>query len=301
MTAQGIPAEYQQFVQPGKDWRQIVALVEELPPMPHVATKLLGMIDRPETTTPDLEKVMSTDPALAALVLKIANSALFARQRQITTLTQAVTLIGFKTLKGVITAAALKKFQRNMSEANKMIWDNSVGTAISAVNIATKLRKNYRDEIFLLGLLSNLGQLAMFDQISDEYNKVLDLIEKEGLEYAPAEFKLFGYTHPLVGALVAKKWNFSEESCQVILHCKDLLAGPKPKTVVDEMIALVQVAHLTTIKAGIGVFGGYPDVSPRLQQAALYLGFLPDNLDETIEELTVQCTERFAEERSIYE
>lgn len=301
MTAQEVPSQYQNFISPGKDWRQIVALVDDLPPMPHVATKLLAMVERPEMTTPEIERVMTGDPALAASVLKIANSALFARQRQINTISQSVTLIGFKTLKGVITAAALKKIQRNTSEANKMVWYHSVGTAIASVIVATKLKKTYRDEIFLLGLLSNLGQLAFLDQIAKEYDKVLDLVETEHLEYAAAEFKLFGYTHPLLGALVAKKWNFSEDSCQVILHCKDDLTGPKPQTGVEEKTAIVQFANLLATKAGIGIFAGYPDISTKIRRVAQYLGILPESIDEVVDELTASCKERFAAERHIYE
>ena len=302
MVLQAIPSEYKSFVPADcKDWRQIVTLVEDLPPMPHVASKLLVMIERPETPTPELEKVMSGDIALSALVLKIANSALFSRQRQITTLSQAVTLIGYKTLKGIIAAAAVKKFQRNTSEINKMIWYNSVGTAMAALTVATKLRKSYRDELFLLGLLSSLGQLALLDQLPDQYDKVLDLIEQKGVDYAAAEFQLFGYSHPLIGAMVAKKWNFSDEACQVILHCKDPVAGTKPQTGVEEKTALVKLAHILAIKAGIGVFSGYPDVSSELKRVAIYVGFLPDGLEETLESLSEECQERFNSERHIYE
>ncbi len=301
MTIDAIPEEFKDRISPGKDWKHIVTLVEDLPPMPHVAAKLMGMVERPETTTPELERIMSGDIALSALVLKIANSALFARQRQITTLSQAVTMIGYKTLKGIIAAAALKKFQRNMSEVNKMIWYNSVGTAMAALTVATKLKKSYRDELFLLGLLSSLGQLALLDQVPQEYDKVLDLIEQKGLDYATAEFQHFGYTHALIGALVAKKWNFSEESCQVILHCKDPISGEKPQTGVDEKTALVQLAHLLSIKAGIGVFAGYPDVTERMKQIAIHIGFLPESVDQVLEELISESKERFAAERHVYE
>lgn len=301
MASDQIPQVYKDFISREKNWRQIVTLVEDLPPMPHVAAKLIVMVESSETNTTELERIMLGDIALAALVLKIANSALFSRQRQITTITQAINLIGYKTLKGIIAAAALKKFQRNTSEINKMIWYNSVGTAMAALTIATKLRKTYRDELFLLGLLSSLGQLAMLDQLPDEYEKVLDQIESKGCDFVTAEFELFGYSHSLIGALVAKKWNFSDESCQVILHCKDPLTGIKPKTNVEEMTAMVLLANLIAIKAGIGIFAGYPDITDKLEKTALYLGFLPEELENTINELTQETLERFEAERHIYE
>src|SRR5258708_18788725 len=98
------PTEFEGRLAKGKDWREIVAWVGDLPPMPHVAARAISMVENPDTTAPELTDLLSSDTALAARVLKIANSAMFSRQREITTLNQAIMIIGFKALKGIIVA-----------------------------------------------------------------------------------------------------------------------------------------------------------------------------------------------------
>ena len=92
------PEEFTGRLAPGKDWREIVAWVGDLPPMPQVASRAISMVENPDTTASELTELLSSDTALAARVLKIANSAMFSRQREITTLNQAIMIIGFKQL-----------------------------------------------------------------------------------------------------------------------------------------------------------------------------------------------------------
>ncbi|MCB0310909.1 MAG: HDOD domain-containing protein, partial [Bdellovibrionales bacterium] len=226
------PKEFQGRIAEGKDWREIVAWVGDLPPMPHVASRAISMVENPETTAQELTDVLSSDTALAARVLKIANSAMFSRQREITTLNQAIMIIGFKALKGIIVAATLRQINKSFGNLEKLIWENSMCTAMCATVISKRLRKRFQEEIFLLGLLHSLGQIVLLAQkdTAKDYKLVLEKIRDEAYEYAPAEQEIFGFAHPLIGALVAKKWNFSPETCQVILHYCDPLDSSAPES-----------------------------------------------------------------------
>lgn len=113
------PQEFEGRLAQGKDWREIVAWVGDLPPMPQVAAKAIVMVEDPDTTAQKLTDLLSNDTALAARVLKIANSAMFSRQREITTLNQAVMVIGFKALKGIIVAATLRQLNKKIRQARK--------------------------------------------------------------------------------------------------------------------------------------------------------------------------------------
>ena len=111
MTTAGdsAPREFEGRLSQGKDWREIVAWVGDLPPMPQVASRAISLVENPDTTASELTDLLSTDAALAARVLKIANSAMFSRQREITTLNMAIMVIRFKALKGIIVAATLRQ------------------------------------------------------------------------------------------------------------------------------------------------------------------------------------------------
>lgn len=269
MSDNTTPAEYAGRLSPGKDWTEIVAFVSDLPPLPHVASQAIVMVEDPDTTAGKLTNLLGQDTALAARVLKIANSAMFSMQREITTLNQAIMVIGFKSLKGIIVAATLRQLNRQFGKAEQMIWENSTCTAIGCHAIASFLRKPFVDEAFLLGLLHDLGKLVLVRQLPKEYQQVITTTKK-GATFVDVEQESFGFSHPLIGALVAKKWNFSMEICQVILHHHDPL-GDDLSGPTDEKTAIVQAADAIGHLLGFGHQEGYPDQS---ENAAAYLSRL---------------------------
>jgi HD-like signal output (HDOD) protein len=297
------PQEFDGRLAKGKDWREIVAWVGDLPPMPTVASRAIKMVEDPGTTANELTELLSSDTALAARVMKIANSAMFSRQRQITTLNQAIMIIGFKALKGIVVAAALRQVNKNTGKLEKLIWENSMCTAMCSTAIAKRLKKRYAEEVFLLGLLHSLGQIVLLAQPETlkDYDKVMGKIRDEHKDYATAEQEVFGFAHPLLGALVAKKWNFSGEACQIILHYKDPLDTPKPETESDEKTAIIQMADLLAHAAGVGSPEGYPQELKKIHELALYLGFDPKEVDAKVEELINETQQQFNNEKHVYE
>ncbi len=302
MNNEGAPSEFEGRLSPGRDWREIVAWVGDLPPMPHVASRAISMIENPDTTAQEMTELLQSDTALAARVLKIANSAMFSRQREITTLSQAIMVIGFKALKGVIVAATLRQLNKNFGKIEKLIWEHSMSVAVSSTVITKRLKKNFVEEIFLLGLLHSLGQIVILSQpdTAKDFKQVLKMIETEGKTYVDAETKILGFAHPLIGALVAKKWNFSAETCQIILHYADPLEGDKPETDMDCKVAIVQMADAISHSAQIGSPTKYPSRQEALERAALYAGFEKATLNDTLQELVDSTKKQFESESHIY-
>lgn len=262
------------------------------------------MVENPDCTAPELAKLLSSDSALAARVLKIANSAMFSRQREITTLNQAIMIIGFKALKGIVVAATLRQMNgRGAAAIEKMVWENSMCSAMVATSIAKLLRKRYIEEIFLLGLLHSLGQVVLLAQseTAKDYAKLIQQIEVRTLDYVTLEQEMFGFTHALIGALVAKKWNFSAETCQVILHYKDPIESPRPSDEAAEKTAVVQLADLISHAAGIGNPTGYPIERNLMENLAKHVGFDPATLGPTLDQLITDAREQFQKEAHIYE
>lgn len=296
------PQEFEGRLAAGKDWREIVAWVGDLPPMPNVASRAIGMVEKPSTTSRELTDLLSSDTALAARVLKIANSAMFCRQREITTLNQAIMVIGFKALKGIIVAATLRQINRRFGKTEKLIWENSMCTAMSATTIAKHLKKKYVEEIFLLGLMHSLGQIVFLsqDELAEDYRKVIAMIKEQEVPYTQAENEVFGFAHPLIGALVAKKWNFSAETCQIILHYQDPTDELHVDSEQDEKSLLVKLADLIAHAAGVGSPEGYPISTAEMHQLAIKLGFEEGNVAETIEKLIAETKERFESESHVY-
>jgi HD-like signal output (HDOD) protein len=296
------PTEFSGRIADGRDWREIVAWVGDLPPMPHVASRAISMVENPETTAQELNDLLMTDTALAARVLKIANSAMFSRQREITTLTQAIMIIGFKALKGIIVAATLRQLNKSFGKLERMVWEGSVSTAVSSTSVAKQLKKHYVEEIFLMGLLHSLGQVVILAQpdTAKDYKNVIKLVQDKKFSFVEAEQEIYGFAHPLIGALVAKKWNFSPECCQVILHYHDPLEGESAEEELDEKVALVQLANSIAHTSLVGVPEGYPDEGERLKQAATYLGIKTDGVESNFPQILEKAKEAYQAESSVY-
>lgn len=297
------PSEFQGRLKAGKDWREVVAMIGDLPPMPQVASRALQLVENPDTNGKKIAEVLSSDTALTAKVLKIANSALFARQREITTLSQAIRIIGLKALKGIIVAAAVRQVSKKGAAIEKLVWANSLATAMTSFQLCRRLKKPYLEESFLLGILHSLGQVTLLTspQTSGTYPQVIEAMQRDGVDFATAEESVYGFAHPLIGALVARKWNFNDESCQVILHCKDPIITSSPESETEIKGRIVQFAHLISLAAGIGMPEGCSIPQRQLEELAAYIGFPSDNIDSVLDELINDTKDRFDKERHVYE
>ncbi len=279
-----------------QDYKQIVNLVGDLPPMPAVAAKAIKLVEDPCITAKKLNDTLSADTSLTARLLKIANSAMFARQREITTLTQAIMTIGFKSLRGIIVAAAVRQLNKSSSSQQKMVWEHAVATAMGATVVATQLQRKYREEIYVLGLLHSLGQMVFLNssKTQGKFGEVFKIIKERSVSFAVAEQEVLGFAHPLVGALVAKKWNFPEETCDVILHYEDPIASIPEHDEIKEKTAVVKLAERLAHACELGSPSGYPDQTEEVKKLMILLSMATeDNFDEMIEELKAAVRQKF--------
>ena len=284
------------------DWREVVALTEDLPSMPNITLKAISLLENENVSGEKLNNILSKDTALVTRILKIANSAIFARPREILTINQASMLIGYKTLKGIIYAASVRKMYEDMTDVQEKVWEHSIATAIFATNIATFLKKSYLDEVFLFGMLHSLGLLALLNlkTTSKEYRKVLNIIKEKSSSYLEAEQEVFGFTHSLVGALLAKKWNFPIETCQVILHYLDPCETSIEKDEISEKTALVRLSSLLSHKLNIGSPEGYQVSFKEIALLAKGVGFNSETYKKDLDGICKISKEQFEKEKENY-
>jgi len=261
----------------------IVKWVGDLPPFPHIASQALNLVEQPDTTANKLSALLGKDTALAARVLKIANSAMYARQREITTINQAIMLIGFQTLKGIIIAATLKQFSRSPSKIEQLIWENSTSTAIAGRLLCKQLKCNVADEIFILSLLHDLGKLVLVKQAADQYKTVIEMVEG-GKDFVSAEEEVLGFNHAVIGAMVLKKWSFPAETWETVLFHHNL-AELNEDSPILEKTRILNAADLVAHSAGYGHPEGFPDCKEQTLLALKELGLNSDDLENLIAEV----------------
>ncbi len=197
--------------------------LDRLPPMPAVITRVMEMTNDPNCTAQELQRVIGMDEVLSSKVLRLVNSARYGFPRRITTLSHAVILLGFETVRNLaIGVAAVRLVLRHGAACpvnRQRFWEHSLQTALAASTLARHLRKDLilREEMFLTGLLHDLGVLFLSQNFPEEYRAVVERCDT--LEEAPAiEQEVFGITHCEVGARMVEHWNLPPVFAEVMLH-----------------------------------------------------------------------------------
>jgi putative nucleotidyltransferase with HDIG domain len=240
--------------------------IKEIPVMPQVATKVLQLQeDNLQISFKELEQIILLDPAITARILKVANSALYARQREITNLQQAITLLGFKMIKSMIMLVCASNIYGKAKKSFKNIpgtlttkssaielWRHLILTAFLARHIATKLKmEEKKDDIFVAGLLHDIGRIVLMVNQSDLYEQFLkELTENPETDVLSCEEKVFGYNHLEVGKIVLGKWNFPDELVDVISQHHSKNADSPYKTVIT-IVALANLYSRILVKESL--------------------------------------------------
>ncbi len=250
--------EYEGKFGRGRSLDDIVSWVETIPPIPEVANRALKLVDDPNSTPHEIAAVLAKDPALVSALLRCANSASLGRAETVSALEEAVLVVGYGALKSLLLGFTLKGWNTQFGEVEKLVWEKSLGTAASAYILATFLGKTYQDTARLCGLLHNLGQIILLShpQIRKEYPKVLKYIHEQRVDFVEAERAVIGFAHPLIGAMVARKWQLPMSICNTILRYADPFEGIDNKS--DEQIALTKLAAGLSMCGGMGCPPGHP-------------------------------------------
>ncbi len=231
----------------------IIMTASDLPTIPVVATKVMQLVESETSTAEDMARVVASDPAVAARVLKISNSSFYGCQRQIQTLSHAIMILGFSTLKSLVVAASVKQVYKPFGLTEKMLWEHSFGAGLAASIIASNTRQVNGEEAFLGGLFHDIGKIIMNILDSQQFQLVMQKCYNEKISFQEAEQQVYPYTHAEVGGLVIKKWNFPTVLMNAILQHHSFDFGEHEDPYQVQISCVVGLANLFCHKAGIGV------------------------------------------------
>ena len=234
------------------DFQTVVRSIGDLPPMPAVATKVLQLLQNPETNFSQLGEAISSDPAVSARLLKVANSAFFSLKRQVKTLDHAIAIVGERTLRSLVLAASLEGMNKSYGLLEKMLWEDAIGCAVGARFLARRFNTVDPEEAFLAGLFRHLGKIVMNYSDPENYRSLAEAVYAGDGNFDEIEGRYFPYAHAVVGAAVLNKWNFSDDLIQCTLHHEDLAVEKEDNEVQYRLIATVNLADRICARLGIG-------------------------------------------------
>jgi diguanylate cyclase (GGDEF)-like protein len=192
-----------------KELPAILGRADNLPSLPAVALEVLRLSEDEDASLDDLASCLSRDPALAAKLLRLANSSLFSTGKAVTTLQRATMLLGMKTVKlmalSFSLAGALPKRGKQGSFDFTAYWHRSLVCAIAARSLARLVKSPQADEAFLCGLLAHYGKLVLTRCLPDEYEAVL--VAGRGWPGTSLEEERLGFSSSDVCASLLKSWD----------------------------------------------------------------------------------------------
>ncbi len=265
----------------------------DLPVLPEVAAKVLVLVRDSNSSSVDLERLIARDAAISVKVLRIANSALFGFSGSISTLSRALLVLGFNTLRTIVVAASTESLYRTKGSHFKeqLLWEHSLAVAIAARVLARECRFVGAEEAFLAGLLHDIGKTVLDRNEGERYQAVIESVYNNGTTFLAAEKELLGYDHAEVGALILRRWNLAPalESAVKYHH--------EPESAEDEptLCAIVSLANSLCVKLGIG-----PERLPDLDLLSLGPTLLLELDAEQLERIAATTLEQIAAERETF-
>lgn len=260
---------------------EIVAGISELPPVPHVAIRMNQLLHDRRATARDVGQLLASDPSIASNVLSLANSSFYGATQRVGTLTHAVLVLGFNTVRNVVSASSLIRAlsTKQAPEEQVQFWRHSLACGTLAKLIGIRKGHGDPEELFLQGLLHDVGEIVLRGWCTEKMRQV-DILILDGAPRWEAEFQLLGTTHSHVGGALMELWQLPPGHVDVVRnHHTPALARES-----EEQAAIIHVADALVHSLNLG--NTPAESAPTLDEAAweqvgLSLGVLPEVFRET--------------------
>lgn len=264
-----------------------------VPMMPGSAQQAFRIATNPNAEAHDFIELLQGDEGLAARVLKIANSVFYDRGGGSKTIVDAVNVIGIAELRNLMNATALAGLFPAKHPLRIEFWRHNIATAITGKVLARSLLPSLVDQVFLGGLMHDVGKLLLLQQHGDNYERVVNQGLSDGSESIIAEAKTYPFDHTHVGQLIAEKWNFSTELYEVIgEHHK-----PWAEIKSGSLVSIIKLSSLITHALAMGGTrdtGAYQRVySPLLDDAWAHFSIPLRDQKQLLQEATLDFEAEF--------
>jgi len=188
----------------------------DLPSLPNVVARVLEETENPSASAANIEKLIATDQALASKVLRVVNSAYYGLSGQVTSVGQAVVILGMQQVRNLVLSvgaiSAMKPKTPRQQEVLKVFWLHSFAAAACGGLVGN--RKNFStketEALFVAGLLHDIGRLFLFCNFTQTYDQVIQFSSQRGIVVERAEIQLLGMDHGGLGAEMARRWHLPE-------------------------------------------------------------------------------------------
>jgi putative nucleotidyltransferase with HDIG domain len=178
-----------------------------IPPFPQVAIRVLQLTNNEDVSMSQISALISSEPAFSSEVLTIANSALYGARFPVTTVLQAIAVLGSKNLRGLCLTVGVRAYLGDSlnHQSLRAMWRHSLACALIAEQLA-RAGSISSSEAYTAGILHDIGRLALAVITAKEYISLLETHRGSGGSILQAEHDLFGFNHCEVGRHLIRDW-----------------------------------------------------------------------------------------------
>ncbi len=264
--------------------RLVVQRIEGLPTLPTILAQMNRMMLDPKTTAKDMAQLIASDPTVTARILKVVNSAFYGFPSRISTVSHAIVILGFNTVKSIVLSATVfdafgDKGKGDEGFRREDFWRHSLACGAASKVIARHAGEATLEEFFIAGLLHDVGKVAMDHCLHEDFVAIRADVKARGVLIREAEEARLGVNHAEVGGWLFEQWKLNKGLVRAVAcHHNPVLA--------DEHMKAASVVHLGDILArALQAGSGGDDQIPPIRQAAWdAVGLKPEGLPALLRE-----------------
>ena len=178
---------------------------------------LMEEMQRPEPDLKRVAQVIQTDPALAGAMLKVVNSPAFGLATKASSVSQAISYLGFRNINSIVSGLALRQAMASPVAGLERFWDAAEQVAALCASLTKRIRGIARDQAYTVGLFHDCGIPLLMQRFPAYKDTLVRANQGEGRSFDQIEQDELGTSHTSVGYFIAKSWHLPEEICRAIL------------------------------------------------------------------------------------
>jgi putative nucleotidyltransferase with HDIG domain len=270
--------------------KKIVSRIDSLPTLPNTYLRISDLIKNSNTSAVDIADVILDDQVLTARLLKLVNSAFYGFSGKIKTVSAAVIVLGFRSLKELVLGCSVLDLFKE-KEANPYFdliafWKHSLSVAAGCQTLAKYLNYDDPEELFVAGLLHDIGKLIENQYLRAGFIQSLHWAREKHRPIHEAELTIQGFSHCEIGLYLAEKWKLPDNLKEIV----SFHHTPEQAKRYLRMVSLVHFADILTHSLELGNSGN--PVVPALSKVAWdSLNFSASLIEPVMEKLVIHAEE----------
>jgi len=200
---------------------KLIQKIEQIPTIPMVSQRIMEIAGDEEAPFKDFVRIIEKDQALAAKILRVANSAFYGFLSSVSSLEHALVILGINEVKSIVLGCSVYNFfSQSESDAfnRTRFWKHAIICSQVARLLGIHFNTRNDDSLFLAGLIHDIGKVVLDQYFHEDFVQIIEHISLTKTTFSKAEKKILGTTHCQIGAKLLKQWRFPDEVIMQILY-----------------------------------------------------------------------------------